>query len=308
MSAPQVPRPSSSQVPPPSPQLSLLDKAAYIAAPGTVVVGLLYYIGITYTEKYYGELGVPVGDLQLSYQAMVASAPGPIFLPLWCLLVGGAVVLLLFGRLAQFLAQPDHAVRRRRVIRWLLAVGLVMTLVGFPVYMTHLLAGLPGGPWLDFLSPLIIALGATVAFFATQLRLGESRSGGARQGRTGDTLWLTGGAVLLGLLAMSLFLQVALCATAEGRSDAQDEADGGYRQSLTVVVHSRLRLTHHAQDIEFHDWGPANGPYRFQYSGFSLIAKGPNRFYLVSSASRFADRMVVVLPDDGSVWVELRGA
>ncbi|GGU84219.1 hypothetical protein GCM10010260_16450 [Streptomyces filipinensis] len=307
MSAPQEP-PSPSQVPPPpSQKLTLFDKAAYIAAPGTVVVGLLYYIGTTYTEKYYAELGVPAGDLQLSYQALVARAPGPVFLPLWCLLVGGALVLLVLGRLGHFLALPEHAVRRHRVIRWLLAVGLVMTIVGFPVFQTHLLAPLPGGPWLDFLSPLIIALGATLAFFATQLRLGERRSERVRQGGTGDALWLTGGAVLLGLLAMGLFLQVAQCATVEGRSDAQEDADGGYRQSLKVVVHSRFPLTHNAQDIEFYDWGSTKGPYRFQYSGFRLIAKSLNRFYLVSSTSHFVDRMVVVLPDDDNVWVEFRG-
>jgi hypothetical protein len=293
--------------PPSPPKSTFLDKAAYIAAPGTVVVGLLYYIGATYTEKYYAVLGVPVGDLQLSYQAMVARAPSPVFLPLWCLLVGGAVVLLVLGRLGQALAAPGHAVRRRRAIRLLLAVGLIMTALGFPVYWAHLLSPLPGGRWLDFLSPLIVALGATLAFFAVQLRLGESASVRIRQGRTGEALWLTGGAVLLGLLAMSLFLQVAQYTAVEGRSDAEDEADGGYRQSMQVVVHSRFRLSHHAQRIEFYDGGGASGPYRYQYSGFRLIAKSPNRFYLVSSASHFADRIVVVLPDDGNVWVELRG-
>ncbi|MGW7253931.1 hypothetical protein [Streptomyces sp. NPDC054834] len=296
------------QEPPPTPRKpALLDMAAYIAAPGTVAVGLLYYVGSTYTQEYYSTLGVPADDLQLSYQSMAAKATGPIFFPLWCLLAVGLVTLLTLAWLGRRLAAPEHAALRRGMSRWLFVTGVVMAVLGFPVFWAHLLSPLPGGRWLDFLSPLIVAGGATLAIFAIQLHLARSGTPRAGQSPGGERLWLVTGAVLIGLLTMSLFLQTTQYTVAAGRDKAIREAEGGYRHSLSVVLHSRVRLAHNASQITVEDKGSGSGPYRYQYIGFRILAKAPKRFYLVSWASHYTDRIVVVLPDDGNVWVELRG-
>ncbi|MET9039151.1 hypothetical protein [Streptomyces mirabilis] len=44
---------------------------------------------------------------------------------------------------------------------------------------------------------MLVALGATLAFFAVQLRLTHDGGTHDRPGRTGDRLWLSGGALLL---------------------------------------------------------------------------------------------------------------
>ncbi|MFF4350361.1 hypothetical protein [Streptomyces sp. NPDC001530] len=307
MPAPQEPPPDPQPPPPRPPKSAFLEKAAYIAAPGTVVIGLLYYFGSTYTQAYYATLGVPSQDLQFSFQGIVAKSPKAIFLPLWFLLVCGLIVLLVLGWVGQALAVPEHAARRRTVIRWLLSVGLVLVLLGFPIFFwDQLLSSLPGGWWRQFLSPLVVALGATLAFFAVQLRLGQGRGVRNRQARTGDRLWLASGALLIGLLTMSLFFEVAWYTAEAGRTDAVRNAEGGYLDSPQVLIHSRVPLSQHAQSIGFTDLGSGTGPYRYQYRGFRMLAKSPTRFYLVSYASRYKDRMVVVLPDDDTLRVEIR--
>ncbi|MFD4510693.1 hypothetical protein [Streptomyces sp. NPDC058457] len=73
--------------------MSFLDKAAYILAPGTLVVGLLYFYGSTYTDAYYSFFGVPPRDLQLSVQGYLANSPRAIFFPLVILFVLGLGLL-----------------------------------------------------------------------------------------------------------------------------------------------------------------------------------------------------------------------
>ncbi|MEH0630606.1 hypothetical protein [Streptomyces stelliscabiei] len=66
-----------------------MEKAAYVAAPGTVAFALLYYFGSLYVREYYSALGVVPEDLGMSVQNVVASSTKAIFLPL-CLLLAGA--------------------------------------------------------------------------------------------------------------------------------------------------------------------------------------------------------------------------
>ncbi|MET7975666.1 hypothetical protein ABZW44_22025 [Streptomyces mirabilis] len=244
MPAPEEPPPrSATESPPRPPKSGFLDKAAYIAAPGTVAIGLLYYFGNVYQRAYYTALGVIPEDLQFSVQAMLAKSPDAIFLPLWFLLVCGLIVLLVLGWAGQSLSGPRHAARRSKVILWLLGSGLVLLLLGFPVFFWEKnLPTLPGGWVAQFVPAMLVALGATLAFFAVQLRLTHDGETHDRPGRTGDRLWQSGGALLLGLLTMTLFFTMARYASMAGVSNAVAAAQDHYRKSQHVVVHGRRRL------------------------------------------------------------------
>ncbi|GAA3395351.1 hypothetical protein [Streptomyces roseoviridis] len=293
--------------PPPSPMTSLLGKAAYVVAPGTAVIGLLYYFGSVYTDAYYASFGVPAADLQLSVQAYLARSPEAIFGPVWFLLVCGLVVLLVLGRVGHVLARPGRARLRRTVCRWLLAVGLLMAMLGFPVFFgREIWVPLPKSWWgTEYVPILVVALGATLAFFAVQQRLQRSANAPDRHDETADRMWAGGGALLIGLLAMSLFFGMTRYVGDAGEIDAWTAKEGGHAESLRVVVYSRIPLTHDAKHITYRDVGTAKGPYRHQYRGFRLLVKSPSRFYLVSHASRSQDHLTVVLPDDDSVRVAL---
>ncbi len=112
--------------------------------------------------------------------------------------------------------------------------------------------------------------------------------------------------LLLGLLTLSLFYEMALYVADVGRGDAMVHADQGYQGSPFVVVHSRVPLAHSALGITYEDHGTKTAPYRHVYRGFRIVAKAPTRFYLISQASQsYADRHLVVLPDDGMAWLEI---
>ncbi|MEW2136606.1 hypothetical protein AB0892_08380 [Streptomyces sp. NPDC005409] len=146
------------------PESSFLGRAAFIAAPGTAVIGLLYYFGSTYNTAYYSSFGVPEADLQFSVQAHLVKSTDAVFLPLWLMSACALVVLLDFGWVKQVLARPRNEARRGVVIRWLLGLGLLTLLMG-------LLACLSGSfprlspTWIrELLPPLVVGFGATMAF------------------------------------------------------------------------------------------------------------------------------------------------
>ncbi|MGW5343968.1 hypothetical protein [Streptomyces sp. HUAS TT3] len=286
---------------------SLLEKAAYVTAPATVVLGLLYYFGSTYTDAYYAYFGIPASDLQLSLQTYVVKSPDAVFFPLWLLLICGLVVLLVLGSVGRALAVPGREALRRRVTGCLLALGLLLVLAGFPAYfMERRLPQLPSGWMRDFLPCLVVALGATLAFFAVQMHLGRSRDGELHKGaRMGDRLWLVGGTLLIGLLAMSLFFAMARYAAQAGWADAKSLASSDYLDSPRVVVHSKVRIPHHLKAIVVDDQGAGAAPYRYQYRGFRLLTKSPSRFYVVSYAVSDGAPVVLALPDDDTVRVEI---
>lgn len=301
MSTPPEPPPSPE--PARSPAATLMRKTAYIAAPGTIVFALLYYFGSLYIKAYYTTLGVFPEDLGFSIQGTVASSTNVIFLPLCMFLIGGLISFLALGWLAQRLDGPRRAARRRTAISWLLALGVGVVLVGLVAFVWEVLPT----QWAQrFVPALTVAVGATLAVFAVQLRL-TTDAGARNRHPPGDRMWLAGGTLLLALFTLSLFYDMTQYVAAVGRGDARSDTDGGYRGTQWVVVHSRVPLAHYAPGIISRDRGPGLGPYRYEYQGFRIIAKAPNRFYLVSHTSRWNDRVVVALPDDGTVWVEIRG-
>ncbi|MFB7255721.1 hypothetical protein [Streptomyces nojiriensis] len=305
--------PEQAQRPPEDPpERSFLDKLAYVAAPGTVVLGLLYYFGNQYNEAYYRAFGVPLSDLPLSIQAVLARSPDALFFPVWILLVCGLVVLLVLGRIGHALARPENEGRRRTAYRALLAVGLLLGVVGgYPVFFQDdLLTFLPAGSPRGLLPTLVVALGVSLAFFAIQVRLGQHDPGRrSPQVRDADRLWLVAGALLLGLLTLSLFYGVSRYAAMAGEAQAVADANSGMRRNPAVEVLSRLPLVHHAKNIKFKDLGAKAGPYRYRYRGFRLLVKTPTRFYLVPYYGGYANTVTVVLPDDdGTVRVQMKGS
>lgn len=285
-----------------------MEKAAIIAAPGTITFALLYYFGSIYIKAYYSALGVLPEDLGFSLHGIAANSTNAIIPPLCALLASGLIVFLASGWLKRALAGPEHAGLRRTVIVWLLAVGTAMMIVGMPVFFTDLMTLFPAGWPRRFMPALTVAAGATLAVCAVQLRLSERAAVRGRQAPHADRTWLVSGTLLLGLLTVSLFYAMAQYVADVGRGDAQMDAEGGYLDTPLVVVHSRVPLIHHAKHIGFKDHGSKSAPYRYEYKGFRILAKAPTRFYLISYVSRYHDRRVVMLPDDGTAWLEIRGA
>ncbi|MGV9453693.1 hypothetical protein [Streptomyces sp. NPDC003635] len=298
--------PPAAPEPTPSPTATFVKKAAIVAAPGTVVFALLYYFGSVYIKAYYSTLSVLPEDLGFSVQGVVATSSSAVFVPLCLLLGGGLIAFLALGRLGLALAGPGRATARQKAIRWLLATGAALVIVGFPTFITDVEILFPPGWARRFLPVVMVAVGATLAAFAVHLRLTEVPGPRVRQARQADRMWLAGGTLAIGLLTLSLFFAMALYVADMGRGDAMLHADEGFDGIPIVVVHSRVPLAHHARGITLVDRGAKNAPYRYTYHGFRVLAKAPTRFYLISHEARsYRDRHVVMLPDDGTAWMEI---
>ncbi|MFE6848322.1 hypothetical protein [Streptomyces sp. NPDC057686] len=288
--------------------MSFLDKAAYILAPGTVIIGLLYFYGSTYTDTYYSFFGVPPGDLQFSVQGYLANSPQAIFIPVLFLFAVGLVLLTLLFTIEHVLAGPRNVARRRVAARWFMYPSLVILLLSPWVLSEWLTMGAQGpasvGEVRGSSAPLVIALAAALYLFGLRLSYGDRRAPDTRA-RTGRRLWLVAAVVLVGTVAAALFVFVARHATAAGWSDAAIDAGKGFRGHPGVVIHSRVKIAHEVPGITYTDKGSGVGPYRFRYTGFVALAKTPTHFYLVARDWQ-TGQVVLVLPDDGTFRAEMR--
>ncbi|MEU1283599.1 hypothetical protein [Kitasatospora sp. NPDC005856] len=280
-------------------------------APGSVIVGLLYYMGRTYTTSYYVHFGVPTSDLELSRESYLTVSPTALFLPLWVLLWVVLVVLAVFSLVLHWLARPrEEPLWQRAALACALAGGLLL-LLGFPVFTEPgwwtggVLSLLEAGWPRVVIPPLVVALGAALALFALRLhRIGRRERGAPPVGLRVQRL---GGAALIGLLTMSLFFSLARYADEAGDDQAVRDSDAGFAGRVSVLIYSRSPITHDARGILSADLGDAGGPYRYQYRGFILLAKSSARYYLVSYDRRRPKDVTVVLRDDEDIRIETLG-
>ncbi|MFE3244341.1 hypothetical protein [Kitasatospora indigofera] len=289
----------------------LLRKAAYVLAPGTLVIGLLYYFGSTYTAAYYAFFGVPTSDLSFSVQGYLANSANAVFLPVWSVLCCALVVTLV-------LCAADGRVRLRRgAAGWrraypvLLLAGLALLLLGFAVFLEppwwsrSVLSRLrPGWPR-ELVPPLVVAAGAGLAVGAVSLRRLGRRP--VRGGAPGERVWTATAAVLVAMLVLTVFFALARYAGDTGRAKASADAASGFRGGTFALLYLRHPMVYDVTGISFHDMGEGGGPFRYRYAGFVVLAKSPSSYYLVSHEWRPGNDVTVVLPEDDSVRVEVRG-
>jgi hypothetical protein len=281
-----------------------------VVAPGSVVVGLLYYVGRTYMTSYYVHFGIPTSDLELSRDSYLTVSPNALFLPLWLLLCGGLLALLLFAWIERRLGRREDPPWRRASLLCGLAGGLLL-LLGFLVFIqphwwTRSVLPLLRAGWpRTVVPPLVVAFGAALTLFALRLHHLGRRERGAPA--AGERVQALAGAVLVGLLTMSLFFALARYADEAGDSQAASDSDSGFAEKVDVLVYSRFPVAHDARGIEYTDLGDTGGPYRHQYRGFVLLAKSSARYYLASYDRRRPKDVTVVLRDDDTIRIETLG-
>jgi NADH:ubiquinone oxidoreductase subunit 6 (subunit J) len=284
---------------------SFFERAAYVVTPGSVVIGLLYYLGNRYRSAYYSYFGIPMRDLELTPQDYLLDSPTALFFPLWVLLVVGLVGVLLFRTMERRLAEQASDRHRRLAAGAVAAVGAVLLLISFPVLLEPLwwqrgvLQGLPSFWLRDLLPPVVVAVGILMLLFALYLR----RSPEYRRQRH----WNAAQGLLLAAVAMILFFAMARYAYGAGMSRAQHDAENGYQGTTRVLVHSRTPIHASAPSITCEERGRAHQPYRFRCTGFRILAKSRTRYFLVPHKRPSDVDVVLVLHDDDNVRVEVVG-
>jgi hypothetical protein len=284
---------------------SFFEKAAYIVTPGSVIFALLYYFGYTYRSAYYAYFGLRVTELEFSTQDYLLGSPTAIFLPLWVLLTLGVVGILAFRSLERRLSQSGAAVRRRQASRVFTVVGVSLLLLSFPVFLEPMwwqraMAALVPIGWLRVLFPsFIVAMGALLLLFAMYLHRSPQRHGIRFWGVTEGLL--VSGTVLI------LFFALARYAHGAGTSEAHEAVMGDFRGMTRVLIHSRQPIHPTAPNVRCQDRGATFEPYRYQCSGFRVLAKSSTRYYLVPWRRLAKGQITLLLRDDNTIRVEVRG-
>jgi hypothetical protein len=291
---------------------AFLQKLAYVVAPGSLIVGLLYYFGSTYTDAYYGYFGVPSGDLQMSLQEYLVRSPDAIFLPLWVLLWCALALLFIHRLIERRLRRPDSRLTPRGVVAILLVVAAVLLALGFLVYLQpawwtrEVLDRLATSWQRDLLIPLTVSAGALLGLLALRVYRDHVTRQSPRRGHEDRVLSVGSGAVLVGMLTLSLFFATSRYAYEAARSNAAQDAAAHFPSSTKLLIYSRIPIPNDAVGIERQDLGSSE-PFRYRYLGFRQLAKSGSHYYLVSYLSRGPEDLAVVLPDDDSIRVEVLG-
>ncbi|MFF7265957.1 hypothetical protein ACFZCL_37595 [Streptomyces sp. NPDC008159] len=284
---------------------SFLERAAYVVTPGSVVIGLLYYLGHKYRSAYYSYFGISTRDLEFSPQDYLLDSPTAVFLPMWVLLVLGLAGVLLFRSVERWLSEHATEKRRNTVARSIAGVGSVLLLISFPIllepmwWQRRVLWRLPSGWLRELFPPLVVVVGVLLLLFALYLRRGHER----RERR----FWGAAEGLLLAAVAMILFFDFARYAYAAGTSRAQDDAERGYEGATRVLVHSRTRIHASVPGVKCEDQGRAHQPYQFTCKGFRILAKSSTRYFLVPYKRPSDIDVVLILRDDDNVRVEVLG-
>jgi hypothetical protein len=259
-----------------------LSLATQIAAPVTLVGGLLFYFGYVYTRAQYAYFGLDVDTIGLTPRDYVMRSPQPLLFPLIVLTALTAAGITWSGRIEAHVrtatesGRSDELARIRRrsgrsavIGTAVLVAGLVLMLL--QVWWTW--------PYLELVAAVVIGAGAAVTAMA--LRYLPYRATGAIAG-----LWVT-------VLAATVFA-VSITAQWSGRGQAEDLAVHLDRLPAVILdTPDDLQLRNTVAAPEDLCWtGSAPDPAcaartdspRYRYHGLRLLVQGPNAMFLVPSA------------------------
>lgn len=286
----------------PSPSLRrVLQTAATVLGPATLVTALAFYFGWVSTNATFSYFGLDASVLGLTIQDIILSSTDALFLPVGTIAVVALVGLACHAVLISWAGGPDPG------RRWIRRISVVLAIVGAVTFLLGAWAVLEGLP---FPTPFLfqqLSPGIGVAFMAYAVYI-RRRSGTA--GASGTTpspevrrLWTAGLALVWVIIGLSVFWAVSEYAKALGRGRAR-QLELGLGREPSVVVYAGRNL---------HLAGPGvvterlNGPdsaYRFLYSGLTFLVRSGGKYFLVPSTWSRDGGAVIALPDVDSIRVE----
>jgi len=251
----------------------LLRLAAAVAAPTTLLTGLLFYFGWAHAFWFFEYFGVHLTVLDLSTQDYLMRSVNGLFFPT---LVGGVIALgiLAAARLGRGRLLP---------VRWVAIAGGVLVLVG--------LLAILGIQWFSFypgVAPLGLACGVLLLAYAAKIR---------------RIVEWAGAFVLVGV---SLFWAVTNYSAAVGLAAAY-KVQSELSTYPNAVLYSEKSLGIHGPGVrELPE--PAGGAYAVRYEGLKLIVQSGGYYFFLPQSWSPADGPAIVLPRDNTVRLEFTRA
>jgi hypothetical protein len=157
---------------------------------------------------------------------------------------------------------------------------------------------------LPFRTPFLfrpVTIGLGMSLVAYSMYVSRKLRGTGNEARLPATLI----SVLVVLVVlMSLFLGTAEYAQAPGRGKAE-QLIGQLDRRPYVVLFSKERLHLDGRGVEETVLEGADASLRYRYGGLRLLVKSGGNYFLLPKGWTGADGMAIVLPDDGSMRIQV---
>lgn len=296
-----------------------LTLAGNVIAPATAVSALLFYFGYVSSRSQYEYFGLDVDTIGLGTQGFVMRSPQPLLVPLLVLSVLGAGTVLshalLRRRLTAALAQPTSApqsssgsssgsrAESEPAIRasWWISRGATagLSLMAAGLVLLFLYPLLRDWPLFNLVTPLVIALGGTMAAYALGAwRLAVRLDSSAGVQKAPPVLLLPAVSVfILVAVASSIFWATATVAQWSGLGLAQYRALH-LDELPSVILDTKERLFLTSPGINEVALPPSTGQtFHYRYRHLRLLIQGNDRMFLVPDRWSPSDSTLLVRLD-----------
>jgi hypothetical protein len=259
----------------------------------------LFYFGYVSTLVRYDQFGVDLTMLDLSTIDILLLGTEVIFPPLAGLLVIGLAGLVAHGGVRTLLRRDD---RRAAVV-----VAALAVVAGAAMFVR----GMVGILWVqvsidEFPGVTAVCFGFGVPLLAYGVWVYRRALGHTRQGRrTAQELALLVG--LIGIMILGMFWTTNNFAAAYGRGRANELAAELHTMPLVVLdLTQALYLPQDVQGvIQYELPRSEDAHYRVRCQGLRLLTEAGGRLFLVPPEWTGPSRRTIVVPNDGTVRLQL---
>lgn len=280
---------------------SPLSFLAPIASQAAAVTAVLYYFGWAYSRAFFGYFGLDVSMLSYSTQDYLLRSLNGTFYPATVTLLS-IVVLISVRQLPEW-----HAIRsrhpRRTLRRWVVLTGTVGAALLAVVLLAMLLPFDFGGA--RIILPLLLIAGATLVAYAGLLRHKYPALLRARRRRAAGNapqIQLLG---LIALIALGYLWAVGAAADHQGHSDAQRAEAAHFVDRSSVLIFSTDRLAIEGSGATVGEITAPGEKYRYVYSGLWLLARTPDRYFLIPQRWSVARDRVFIVRDSDTMRIDI---
>ncbi len=284
---------------------AVLDLAGKVIGLTSIIAALLYYFGWARTQALYKHFGVDQTMLGFTAQDYVLRSLVAIWTLLQWIIAIAFVAIWADYFLDRWLRRRSaQNTRRRRLLALACVVlGPLLIVASLAVNMTLeaknvIIAMFPSLAWTAGLC--LLAYGFYVYVKPRLASSGGDHAQAPGSSRLRDlsriSLWL-----FMGLLVVSLFWVVSIAASEEGKAVAAIDNSG----RADVVVYSSSDLGLQAPGIASTQTCQSADKCQYRYAGLKFLVRSGGKYFLLPAKWEESKRLTIVLPDDGSIRVEL---
>ncbi len=273
---------------PPRP-LDLKQVLAVVGSPVALATALLFYFGWVRSEAQARAFGADASVFAMSAQDYVLRSVNVLFFPVILLLLLALLALRLDRALRARPVPPAWLGPASRVVRlsWALFLPLGVVLV--------IVAGRFG----DVTLPLWVGLAIVAPAYGSVL--------GRRARRDASRFPTASFALLATLVTVTLFWQTERLARLGGEALAQDIKDNLADRLERVELFSAEDLNIAAPTVTRTALPGSDAAYGYRYSGFFLLQRSGDKYFLLTDGWDEDTGRLVVLPDSNSIRLEFGG-